>query len=137
MLTCTRHTRRLAQQWHSFATFFFSSRRRHTRYWRDWSSDVCSSDLPGAAAAAGTPATRARGLRVRDGHGDAPAVEVTAVQLADRLLRLLRRVHLDEAEAPRLAGEAIGDDGRRLHVPALGEELAEPFAGRRVRQPAD
>src|SRR3712207_7178377 len=26
-------------------SFFFSSRRRHTRYWRDWSSDVCSSDL--------------------------------------------------------------------------------------------
>src|SRR3712207_7807277 len=28
-----------------FGFFFFSSRRRHTRYWRDWSSDVCSSDL--------------------------------------------------------------------------------------------
>src|SRR6476620_6091302 len=27
------------------ADFFFSSRRRHTSYWRDWSSDVCSSDL--------------------------------------------------------------------------------------------
>src|SRR6476620_10056922 len=27
------------------AVFFFSSRRRHTRYWRDWSSDVRSSDL--------------------------------------------------------------------------------------------
>src|SRR6266498_5441940 len=27
--------------------FFFSSRRRHTRCGRDWSSDVCSSDLPG------------------------------------------------------------------------------------------
>src|ERR1041385_9267466 len=26
--------------------FFFSSRRRHTRCSRDWSSDVCSSDLP-------------------------------------------------------------------------------------------
>src|SRR5207245_2991738 len=25
--------------------FFFSSRRRHTRCYRDWSSDVCSSDL--------------------------------------------------------------------------------------------
>src|ERR1035437_10471265 len=25
--------------------FFFPSRRRHTSYWRDWSSDVCSSDL--------------------------------------------------------------------------------------------
>src|SRR5690606_40667894 len=26
--------------------FFFSSRRRHTIFSRDWSSDVCSSDLP-------------------------------------------------------------------------------------------
>src|SRR5437762_2231829 len=29
-----------------FFCFFFSSRRRHTRYIGDWSSDVCSSDLP-------------------------------------------------------------------------------------------
>src|SRR6266498_5734231 len=29
--------------------FFFSSRRRHTRCGRDWSSDVCSSDLAAAA----------------------------------------------------------------------------------------
>src|SRR5437764_12544010 len=28
-----------------FFIFFFSSRRRHTRYIGDWSSDVCSSDL--------------------------------------------------------------------------------------------
>src|SRR3712207_8478892 len=28
---------------------FFSSRRRHTRYWRDWSSGVCSSDLENVA----------------------------------------------------------------------------------------
>src|SRR3712207_7644838 len=43
--------------------FFFSSRRRHTRYWRDWSSDVCSSDLRlnddgGPARRATGPATR-------------------------------------------------------------------------------
>src|SRR5690606_2145962 len=30
-----------------FLCFFFSSRRRHTRFSRDWSSDVCSSDLVG------------------------------------------------------------------------------------------
>src|SRR5207245_4252786 len=30
--------------------FFFSSRRRHTRCYRDWSSDVCSSDLAPPAA---------------------------------------------------------------------------------------
>src|SRR5690606_41177581 len=31
--------------------FFFSSRRRHTRFSRDWSSDVCSSDLGRVVAA--------------------------------------------------------------------------------------
>src|SRR5215210_9158887 len=41
--------------------FFFSSRRRHTRYIGDWSSDMCSSDLPGAGspvpAASTTPSS--------------------------------------------------------------------------------
>src|SRR5215207_11439158 len=32
-----------------FLFFFFSSRRRHTSSTRDWSSDVCSSDLPDPA----------------------------------------------------------------------------------------
>src|SRR5690606_41056390 len=34
------------------SAFFFSSRRRHTRFSRDWSSDVCSSDLVAVGAAA-------------------------------------------------------------------------------------
>src|SRR5215208_8151540 len=42
--------------------FFFSSRRRHTRWPRDWSSDVCSSDL-------GAPEL-----------GRGPSVEVSQVQ---------------------------------------------------------
>src|SRR5437879_7099874 len=37
-----------------FLVFFFSSRRRHTRYIGDWSSDVCSSDLPGHLETMGT-----------------------------------------------------------------------------------
>src|SRR5690606_5537219 len=36
---------------HDFASMFFSSRRRHTRFSRDWSSDVCSSDLAGPGSA--------------------------------------------------------------------------------------
>src|SRR5690606_40497113 len=36
----------------SALSFFFSSRRRHTRFSRDWSSDVCSSDLGVALAGA-------------------------------------------------------------------------------------
>src|SRR6266498_4980619 len=35
--------------------FFFSSRRRHTRCGRDWSSDVCSSDLTPILGISGTP----------------------------------------------------------------------------------
>src|SRR5207302_2241952 len=47
--------------------FFFSSRRRNTSFSRDWSSDVCSSDLPAdeQAALAGErmhPHDRVRGL---------------------------------------------------------------------------
>src|SRR5207249_8646535 len=41
-------------------TFFFSSRRRHTRSKRDWSSDVCSSDL---SRAQGTPRCTRAGMR--------------------------------------------------------------------------
>src|SRR5258707_13590197 len=33
--------------------FFLSGKRRHTRYWRDWSSDVCSSDLDGGVSVDG------------------------------------------------------------------------------------
>src|SRR5262245_62290828 len=40
-----------------FFFFFFSSRRRHTRCLSDWSSDVCSSDLGGGAAALSTGLT--------------------------------------------------------------------------------
>src|SRR5204863_6685040 len=35
-----------------FLFFFFSSRRRHTRSLRDWSSDVCSSDLSSVGSSA-------------------------------------------------------------------------------------
>src|SRR5699024_12196261 len=40
---CAHETGRPRMRYTTF--FFFSSRRRHTRSKRDWSSDVCSSDL--------------------------------------------------------------------------------------------
>src|SRR3712207_8887085 len=58
--------------------FFFSSRRRHTRYWRDWSSDVCSSDLTLAKSGGATakkydeidaaPEEKARGITINTAH---------------------------------------------------------------------
>src|SRR5687768_18263960 len=51
--------------------FFFSSRRRHTRCSRDWSSDVCSSDLRDARGSLqGTIAGDALRLPIADGAAD-------------------------------------------------------------------
>src|SRR5690606_40028124 len=45
-----------------FYLFFFSSRRRHTRFSRDWSSDVCSYDLDDAIH--DLPATEREAVRL-------------------------------------------------------------------------
>src|SRR2546422_3085250 len=80
--------------------FFFSSRRRHTRCSRDWSSDVCSSDLP-----TGWPQRSARDRRRSRGR---------------RGERQQRLPHLRRRLPPLLArlGERAGDGGgeRLRHV---------------------
>src|SRR5690349_23803580 len=65
--------------------FFFSSRRRHTRSLRDWSSDVCSSDLGGEGGAV-VPAIGRADLE-RD-----PGAPGRAHQRIDELRRGDRRV---------------------------------------------
>src|SRR3712207_6861438 len=73
--------------------FFFSSRRRHTRYWRDWSSDVCSSDLVALLARGETGlAAAARDVTELGGEplvvpvdvSDAEAVDAAAEQVENR-----------------------------------------------------
>src|SRR5207253_4161652 len=63
------------------AAFFFSRRRRHTRWPRDWSSDVCSSDL----LPHGHTFPHILGA---DGAGVVAAVgtEVRSVRLGDRVM---------------------------------------------------
>src|SRR5215217_2339295 len=90
--------------------FFFSSRRRHTRYWRDWSSDVCSSDL-GALRRAGGAGGEDR-----------------------RLARLLRRAEvrdltaggerLDARVAGLLLGLVPGDEAREVDL-GVAEQVRE------------
>src|SRR6476620_4905551 len=80
--------------------FFFSSRRRHTRYWRDWSSDVCSSDL----------LREPMGRReVVERHDRCEAAGEASVD--DRLVvreRFLGELPFDRLDARPLHGEAIG-----------------------------
>src|SRR2546422_4420322 len=75
--------------------FFFSSRRRHTRCSRDWSSDVCSSDLsdPARGRRAGA-AARGGGDRRGSDRADAP----------------LRRGRSEE----RRVGKSVDLGGRRI-----------------------
>src|SRR2546429_4502932 len=61
--------------------FFFSSRRRHTRCSRDWSSDVCSSDLV-------TQPEATRGKRV-DGKVESYMKNDVYQIVTDRIIRLL------------------------------------------------
>src|SRR6266536_5309945 len=78
--------------------FFFSSRRRHTRSTRDWSSDVCSSDL---AALSG------------EGHDDTPAQQVVQEIEAQGGEAVANGENVaDFAGAERLVAQAIERFGR-------------------------
>src|SRR6266478_9312996 len=79
--------------------FFFSSRRRHTRFDCDWSSDVCSSDLAGGLRAAQNMTGGEATLDLRS----MPTVVFTDPQIAT--------VGLSEAEARRTG---IETDSRLL-----------------------
>src|SRR6266536_3916286 len=108
--------------------FFFSSRRRHTRSTRDWSSDVCSSDLGDREMELDGHASRAASSLE---SGDVPAVqaEIAAhARLAEELpmaihrwaattMRALRALlHGSFEEAERLANEALSLQPGRPNV---------------------
>src|SRR5213083_1497192 len=76
-----------------------------------------------APAASATPAAARALARLADVQ--LAALQLVAVQLGDRPLSLARRAHLDEAEAARPSGGAIGDHGGRLAGPGLREERLE------------
>src|SRR5690349_24164337 len=69
--------------------FFFSSRRRHTRSLRDWSSDVCSSDLLSRARLG------RRRRRVAARPGELPTPAGSAFHLADRKSTRLNYSHVE------------------------------------------
>src|SRR5581483_3484350 len=105
--------------------FFFSSRRRHTRYWRDWSSDVCSSDLDVRAerferrqhTRLGQPVAGGELARRRRTGVHEPAVEDGGRVVGEA--RVIGGVlGVDPA---LLAGDAQRDD------PLLAGELTDPF----------
>src|SRR3712207_5849387 len=87
--------------------FFFSSRRRHTRYWRDWSSDVCSSDLTAAAAG------ELLGASVGDRDTEYPGVS------HNYLLEVLRRVVVESRREAEAAEQGLS------HEPCAGSGTHE------------
>src|SRR5438067_8413072 len=73
-----------------FILFFFSSRRRHTRSKRDWSSDVCSSDLLGQAELQVKEGYLGLAVRYADGVRTMPFLQQTN-DLEYRLTSDIRR----------------------------------------------
>src|SRR3712207_5375917 len=68
-----------------FIFFFFSSRRRHTRYWRDWSSDVCSSDLEQADGGTIVNVASVSGVRPSPGTAAYGAAKAGLINLSSSL----------------------------------------------------
>src|SRR5207245_6075905 len=99
----------------------FSSRRRHTRCYRDWSSDVCSSDLAPAFLRAPEPAPVRLHVPDRPQLDEAPLTERDLLRPLDRFLP---GVTLDQVEAAqgllRLGEGAIHD----LALPGLEADAA-------------
>src|SRR2546430_5693337 len=87
-----------------FFLFFFSSRRRHTRFDCDWSSDVCSSDLGRAAG----PALAAAAA--------APLVLATAAEAFAVATLFLHRAELVERTLHGLHGPIALSPLERLHA---------------------
>src|SRR6266436_9280446 len=109
--------------------FFFSSRRRHTRCSRDWSSDVCSSDLmPVPHASQTTPPQR--GSCSNSEAWQAPQA-TTAPPSPSSSLQLLR--HL----LPSRRGTSVSHDAERtsasLRVPRRASPL-DPLVAQRYEQ---
>src|SRR5207253_4588570 len=104
--------------------FVVSSGGRHTRWPRDWSSDVCSSDLVGrlVEAAAVTLVVLPHPLAV--GHA-AEVVEQAPAQERGVAARI-------EAERPRSEERRVGKEGRSWWVPCDSENEGEISGARGV-----
>src|SRR3712207_3682631 len=102
--------------------FFFSSRRRHTRYWRDWSSDVCSSDLARAGPAA--PSAEAAAPAGKAVYLATSTSDVSAER--DRIRRELQQRGyqvLPDRELPLFAPEFVAELRENLARAALSVHL--------------
>src|SRR5207253_9108109 len=93
-----------------FFFFFFSSRRRHTRWPRDWSSEVCSSDLALCAHAAALQGD-AFFFVFRSARSAAACAQSAQERLAKTSVRV--RMGLHTGEALLVDGRYVGMDVHR------------------------
>src|SRR3712207_6911100 len=98
-----------------FFFFFFSSRRRHTRYWRDWSSDVCSSDLRISAVATRPLPSAVRTSRWETIPFSVPAIIARACDCWCGSKKSMMRL-IDSRSGERRVGEGCRSRGSADHL---------------------
>src|SRR4051794_41815937 len=91
--------------------FFFPSRRRHTRWTGDWSSDVCSSDLDRARWSGGHDLNCQRTVRMGREDADRLVTEPGQVSLTEAELAGLAPQHEIGRASGRERGQIEGDTG--------------------------
>src|SRR5690554_8114568 len=97
--------------------FFFSSRRRHTRCGRDWSSNVCSSDLC---------------MKHFPGHGDTDVDSHLDLPTVNKSKAELSRIDWSPYRRGRLTGASAIMMGH-LNVPALDDSgLPSSFSPKQI-----
>src|SRR5207253_4732306 len=93
----------------STVMFFFSSRRRHTRWPRDWSSDVCSSDLiedqPDLRILEDRDFIRRRGGSSLEGEREYAFKHAITREVAYESVPKAKRAHLHRSEERRVGKE--------------------------------
>src|SRR5437764_1126100 len=109
-----------------FCFFFFSSRRRHTRYIGDWSSDVCSSDLCNESVSAYAVGTHRHTPEIEQALADVAGAPVEVI-FTPHLIPMDRGIFTTIYAVPR----------RPVTGPELLELYREYYAGKpfvRVRE---
>src|SRR3712207_2163899 len=117
---------------------FFSSRRRHTRYWRDWSSDVCSPishDVSVLRRVERLEHSRVCGLVPRPGPPGPAGGEIAFANNVPKREHAVVMLEIVRGHGPRIGDGSMMRVVKQQHIPAAAGTVAPDPLDQRVIVP--